>query len=211
MNSIVIANWKGSANLNDLENILKYQNFKNMQYIIAPNVIFIRESIINSQNKNIDISAQKFDLNGNLTGETSLSLIKNIGCKYVLCNHFDHINNNYNSQKCIQEIEKHDLIPIIFVKNYCEAESLSKISKSGIIVFEPHEYIGKSDSMDPKKVEIEIKKIKSITKKPVCYGGSLNENNYKQFLYFADGLCFGRLSRSNDFISILQNISEYEV
>ncbi|QEK38148.1 triosephosphate isomerase [Candidatus Cytomitobacter indipagum] len=204
MSFFVIANWKGIQNASVMENIYEYNHKKNVKYIVAPNYFAISKL---SNLKNISLCAQNFTQN-TLTGSISIELLKQFNVKHCLCNHADHYQSNYNPKSMIKACDENDIIPIIFVRDIYEAEKLSNLSKSGIIVYEPHEYIGKKDAPGANIIADKVMQIRKITNKPICYGGSLNESNYQQFIGFLDGLCFGRLSREKIFNQIIQNINQ---
>ncbi len=190
---IVIANWKDSGNQLSIDQASYYKGHAKLDYILCPNETFIQ----NLSTKYLSLCMQ------NLKECCDISSIY----KYVLCNHASHITGNYDAVKIIQKIDTIGLVPIIFVKDYNEAVKLCNISNRGIIVFESHEYIGQDNSMNLDDVREEINQIKSITDKKICYGGSLNESNYKNFIPYVDGLCFGRLSRSPIFNNVLEDLS----
>ncbi|WP_187440010.1 triose-phosphate isomerase [Candidatus Cytomitobacter primus] len=224
MSFVIIGNWKGICSQANLLHASQYKTKQNIHYIIAPNYLHI--SYI-SKLQNINLCAQN-SVQNELTGSVSISLLMQFNVKYMLCNHADHrANNNYNPTEHVLICEENSITPIIFIKDYQEAinlsntlnkikrkpnytnenKSLDLLSYKSIFVFEPHDYIGKEGIADLNKVKYEIDRIKQLTDSPVCYGGSLNENNYKDLIPYVDGLCFGRLSRSANFNQIIENIS----
>ncbi|USO00528.1 MAG: triose-phosphate isomerase [Alphaproteobacteria bacterium] len=202
MNFFVISNWKGNYTPAAIQNALSYKKIANLTNIIAPNYVFFNQL---SDSSNIDLCSQHF-VNDKETGSTTLDLIKLFNIKYVLCNHAEQ---KLTDPICyITQVVKAGLTPIIFIENAEEANELGALSKDSILVLEPHYAIGNVKTANLSNIRNEIDHIRQKLDNPICYGGSLNKTNYKEFIQYVDGLCFGRESLSDDFNNTILNISK---
>jgi len=213
---IIIANWKMNFLFKDakklLKKILKKRKAFKHNVIICPSTSII-SSVQRFVGNKILLGAQNchYDNFGPFTGDDSASMLKNIGCKYVIIGHSErriaYFESNELIKKKIQSANKNRLNAVV-----CIGESLStkkqnkteiflskqlndslpkeKINKGIIIAYEPIWAIG--SGVTPKideisKLHLFIKKtITKISSKyknvKILYGGSVNEKNAKNFL-----------------------------
>ena len=223
---LIVSNWKMNLNFKEakiLINNLKKINFKTThpiniicpQFILLPLVsnLLLKSSFI--------LGAQDchYKKKGAFTGDTSIELIKKIGCKYIIVGHSERRQQHKETDKTVKK--KVDLIlfeklkPIICIgeseierkkKSYlkilqkqldiCVPKNLNEI----IIAYEPIWAIG--TGLTPTLQEIiEVKEFvydflknnKNINKVIFLYGGSVNAQNAKDILIGAnvDGSLIG--------------------
>ena len=213
---IIIANWKMNFLFKDakklLNIILKKRKALKHNLIICPSTSII-SSVKKFVGNKVLLGAQNchYENSGPFTGDDSPSVLKDIGCKYVIIGHSErrtaYFESNELIKKKIQSANKKGLNAII-----CIGESLStkkqkktetflskqlndslpkeKINKEIIIAYEPIWSIG--TGVTPKIDE--ISKLHSFIKKTIVkispkyknvkilYGGSVSEKNAKNFL-----------------------------
>ena len=111
-NTLIVSNWKMNLNLigakkliSKLKGLKISKNTKNIvcpQYLLIPHV---RELIKNSQ---IILGAQDchFEEQGSFTGDSSISLIKEYGCKYVIIGHSER--REYHNEENV-DVKKKNL------------------------------------------------------------------------------------------------------
>ena len=216
---LIVSNWKMNLNINQartLTNKLKKIQIKNnlIKNIICPQFILL--PIISNIIKESDILLGAQDCHykkfGAYTGDTSIELLKEVGCKYVIIGHSErrkehHETNNIIRQKA-QLVISEKLKPII-----CIGESLKERKNNKylnileeqlkvsiphnldeiIIAYEPIWSIG--TGLVPTEEEIkEIKnftydfvfKSKNISKIFFLYGGSVNSENINEIFKLSD-------------------------
>ena len=188
-------------------NILKESSQK--EYIILPSsqsIYYIKQKV---QNKSLNLGAQdcsQFPL-GAYTGDISASMIKELGCKYVLLGHSERRSIYYEDKKILKEKLKNAIsnkLKIIF----CVGEKLIDYKNSNtkkvinfqlsgifdnkvdfkniIIAYEPVWAIGTNKTPSLEEIENVHTYIKDLFKKKyntenicVIYGGSVNLKNSK--------------------------------
>ena len=216
---LIVSNWKMNLSINQaitLTNKLKKIKVKNtfIKNIICPQFVllpFISDIVKKSD---ILLGAQDchYKKSGAYTGDTSIELIKEIGCKYVIVGHSErrehHNETNIIIRKKIELVISENLNPIICIgeslkerKNEkyqhilekqldeCVPTNLSEV----IIAYEPIWSIG--TGLVPSMQQInEIKnlahnfifKSKNISKILFLYGGSVNSENINEIFKLSD-------------------------
>ncbi len=216
---LIVSNWKMNLNFEEAKNLVT--NLKKIKFkttppvnIICPQFIllpFVSNLILKSP---LILGAQDchFEKKGAFTGDTSIELIKKIGCEYIIVGHSERRQLHYETDKIVKK--KVDLIlseklkPII-----CVGESAVERKKKGYlniirkqlnisvpknlsevtIAYEPIWSIG--TGLVPTVQEIiEVKefvyeflaKSKNICKVAFLYGGSVNSKNAKEILIGAE-------------------------
>lgn len=228
---LIIANLKMNLTLDEM---IEYKNsikepYKNL--IIAPSYIYL--DIMKSNN--YDVSSQNgYHIDkGAYTGEVSFNQLKNLGIKYSIIGHSERrqkfyetndivkekfisaINNNITPILCIGETKEERLSNRV---NEIIKEQLNtifdniKIDKA-IIAYEPVWAIGTGLTPTLKEINDVHTYIKELLNKyniksQVLYGGSVNENNIKEFSKSdsIDGFLIG--SASLDPQNLLKMIKE---
>ena len=120
-NTLIVSNWKMNLNLinakkliSKLKSLKIKKNIKNIvcpQYLLIPHV---RDLIQSSQ---IILGAQDChsEEKGSFTGDSSISLIKEYGCKYVIVGHSErreyHKEENFDIKKKINIAIRNNITP----------------------------------------------------------------------------------------------------
>ncbi len=210
---LIVSNWKMNLNITQARALINKLNKINIQNSLIRNIIcpqFILLPIIANISKKSDIllGAQDchYKKSGAYTGDSSIELIKEVGCKYVIIGHSERRQYHFETDSIIRKkaelVISEKLKPIIcigeslkvrkkkqYIKvlekqlNDCVPYNLDEI----IIAYEPIWSIG--TGLVPTEEEInEIKsftydfihKTKNIPKIFFLYGGSVNSDNIKK-------------------------------
>ncbi len=225
---IIVANWKmnGDIDLCDkIINSLKSAIYPESIIICPPSplLFMFREVKFKYGAQNCSTN-----LKGAFTGEISPSLLKSIGCSYVIIGHSERRNlfcesNDYIFQK-FKLILELDLIPIVCIgekineRSYYKEvleEQLKYFIKHGdlnkvIFAYEPVWSIGTGIIPNLDDILEVTSFIKMQTQSKVLYGGSVNKKNATEILNIAsiDGALVGGASLDpNEFYEIIK-ISE---
>ncbi len=222
MKNIFIANWKmNPESLSKALRLAKSSDKKNV--VLCPPFIYLNE--IKKNLKNAKLGAQDifWEKEGAFTGEISSLMIKNIGCSYVIIGHSERRNILNESDKNINDkikiTIKNKLKPIVCVgetKKERESGIFEKVIKNQlklalrnidvkeiIIAYEPIWAIGTKNACDFKKAEEvrvfikkTVKEILKIDSVLIMYGGSVNSQNYIDYIKKAsfNGLLIGGAS-----------------
>ena len=225
---IIAANFKTNKTKKDTIdylNRLKKINLKNIAVrIFPPLTALIDDEIIGAQNAYPTI-------NGAFTGEVGLEQLNEFNINKILIGHSERRLILNESQEFISKkfdfFKKHSFEII-----YCIGETLD-IRKKGIdevieylkkelkaidlnyekliIAYEPVWAIGTGVSASKDEIKKTHKKIKSITNKPLLYGGSVKVDNIKEILEIkdVDGVLVGSASLNIDnFIKMIEIAKE---
>jgi len=214
MNPLIIANWKSNpGTLKKAEQLflaIKKGLPKKLKTkpVICPPFIYLQNLV----GKGLKIGAQDcFFQEGAFTGQISVSMLKNLGCKYVIVGHSEKRavgeKDKMINLKLKASLEKH-LIPILCIGETSRQQKnnqtskilkeqlrkdLKSISKKDIerivIAYEPIWAIGTGRACDPeiaKVVKIIIKKhlreLYKTDKVKILYGGSVDSKNALGYL-----------------------------
>lgn len=149
---------------------------------------------------------------GAFTGEVSASMLKGLGCTYVILGHSErrHYFNETNeivSKKVVTALQ-HDLIPIVCVRSV-EEVTPDFVGKAIVIAYEPVWAIGTGNAATPKHAQEIHSQIRKLVGEQVriLYGGSVNATNTAGFLAQPDvnGLLVGGASLDvTTFLKIVQ-------
>ena len=236
MKLTIIANWKCNPSTlkeaKELFNLIK-ERAKNSskEIIICPPFIYLLPLIsCKNKPKNLKLGAQNcFFKEGPFTGEISPLMLKNLGIDYVILGHSERRKLGEKDEMINEKVKaalKSKLKVILCIGETDEERKLGKtfeilkfqlekdlfgISenqfKNILLAYEPVWAIG---TKNPCQVE-DLKKVviflKSINKKfKILYGGSVNKENFSQYLKVKDvsGLLVGGASLNhNEFLVMI--------
>jgi len=230
MKPLIVANWKMNPvtikEAEELFNSVKHgvKGIENVEIVICPPFIYLPLL------KGLTLGAQDcyYEEKGAYTGEVSIAMLKQIGCKYIIIGHSERRKYFNETDEIVNRKVKTTLeaglIPIVCIGETEEEremdkteEVLEKEIKQGldgvdvskiIIAYEPIWAIGTGNPCD---VE-ETRRMKEIIQKMVSknvrilYGGSAKANNAEGYLKQAgfDGLLVGGASLdSKEFVKIV--------
>ena len=241
----IVANWKMNLTIASSKELIKSTEtaVKNLdsciKVIICPQFPLI--PILNNYlgaNSSITLGAQDchHEVNGAFTGETSIELLKELNCRYIISGHSERRLNNFESSNLIKNKVKRiidlSLTPILCVgetlkdrksNRYLEViskqlfDSLPENVDEILIAYEPIWSIGTGlipELSDIDEVAKHIKMFinegeKKIKKFSVLYGGSVNSTNFFDILNIVNidgGLVGGASIKSNEFNKMLKNL-----
>jgi triosephosphate isomerase len=229
-NTLIVSNWKMNLDLVSAKSLiykLKRINLDANPYvknIVCPQFLLIPyvSSIIGSSKILLGAQDCHYEENGSFTGDSSISLIKKFGCKYVILGHSERRKNYFEEniivKKKILLAKKNKITPIVCVGepaesrknnshfeyvldqlNLCIPENISEI----IIAYEPIWSIGTGKI--PTNLNILemrdfclkfLEKKKKIKEVSFLYGGSVNSQNLLEIIKksFVDGALIGGAS-----------------
>ncbi|HEY2420797.1 MAG TPA: triose-phosphate isomerase [Neobacillus sp.] len=216
----VIANWKMNKTLNETAEF--FQNImgsNDVSVVVCPptQLLYPAHLMIKQAKKPIGLGGQNVHWaeKGAFTGETSTSMLKDVGCQYVIIGHSER--RQYAGEdddlihKKVMQALKADLIPIICIGETFEEKSgmlteqvlssqlagaLKEVQSSDfIIAYEPVWAIGTGQSATAELVQQTHAYIRSILKQlmgqkadsiSILYGGSVNEKNATDYSLMPD-------------------------
>ena len=240
---LFIANWKMFGDLNSVKsiksviNLSKKKKYRRAKIIYCPPYTLLNNFVEKTNKSKIVVGAQNcfFEKDiGPFTGSISSSMIKKIGCKYVIIGHSENraqgetdiqinqkihnaITDNLNVIFCIGEnlIEKKNKKTNNVLKKQIKL-GLKKIKKINKIIFayEPVWSIGTGKILRNEELKNQILYIKSFInnkfkkqKTQIIYGGSVNNKNINDLKNIKEinGFLIGGASQnSKKFIDIIK-------
>jgi len=228
---LIVANWKlnptTQSEAEKLFNSIKdgVKDINDVETVICPPFIYL------SKLRGLDLGAQDcyWEEKGAYTGEISVAMLKNLGCRYIIVGHSERrkyfAETDESVNKKIKAVLKAGLIPIVCIGETQEEresekteevlekeikDGLEKIDLSKIVIaYEPIWAIGTGNACDVEEAQRMKEIIQKMTSKNVkiLYGGSANANNAEDYLKQAgfNGLLVGGASlKSDEFISIVK-------
>lgn len=213
---IIIANWKSYKNVDEaksfIENIsqnINKINLDNKEIIIAPSfqLLYICKNQIEKFNLQIALSSQNVSAfgEGAFTGEVSALQVKDLA-DYAIIGHSERrelLNEDDEIlSKKVNEAKKANLKII-----YCIQNSSQKIPNGvEIVAYEPPTAIGSGNPDDPSHIESVFEEVKSRFDGKILYGGSVDTDNVRNFIYIkhCSGLLVGGASlEAESFLSLI--------
>ncbi|MDC3091425.1 triose-phosphate isomerase [Rickettsiales bacterium] len=241
----IVANWKMNLTINSSKKLLKsLENTlinldSNVKIVICPQfpLIPLLNDFLGFDSR-ISIGAQDshYEINGAHTGETSVELLKELNCKYIISGHSERRSEKFESSKMVRKkiarIFDYSLIPILCVgetledrksNNYLNIisrqllESMPENINQILVAYEPIWSIGTGLTPDLSQISEVAKHIKlcinesnkKVDDLSVLYGGSVNSNNFLDIINLNDidgSLVGGASIKSNEFNKMLKNL-----
>ncbi len=221
---LVVGNWKMNPQ-SEKEAVKIASSSDRKGVVVCPPFPFL--SLVKKSVKNCKIGAQNcfFEKKGPYTGEVSSSMIKGLGCDYVIVGHSERRDllkeDKEMIKKKIEVVVKEGLTPIIcigeieentkgldYIKEQLSGLLSDYLVKKVIIAYEPVFAIGTGNSCPIDLAKERIAFIKSIISNnnkldnfpKIIYGGSVNSSNASSYIKDAgfDGLLVGTASLSED-------------
>lgn len=219
MKKIIIANFKMNPSSKKKASVL----FKAFDIKTKRTVILCPPFPFLEKGKNYFLGAQNCSCqeSGAHTGQVSASMLKSVGCRYVLIGHSERRAFFYESNKRINfKIKiclKNKLKPILCIgEKLGESkeevlktqlkEGLKGIKEKIIIAYEPVWAIGTGKNCTKENLLESYRYIKKLVPQSlVLYGGSVNSENSEELLSVVDGLLVGGASLDKkEFLKIIK-------
>lgn len=205
MKPLIIANWK--CNPKTAKEAKRIFSKTSRNVVVCPPFVFVPLL------KGVALGAQDcfYKEEGSYTGEVSPSMLKSLGCKYVIIGHSERrrffkenddiinkkvklvLENKMTPVLCVGETLKEKKRRKSVLKKQLEAGLKGVNSKKVIIAYEPVWAIGNSNPCSPEEALKVRLFISSLFDSKILYGGSVNGSNAKDYLDF-DGLLVGGAS-----------------
>jgi triosephosphate isomerase (TIM) len=216
----VIANWKMNKNLAETaEFFQEIKGSKDVNVVVCPptQLLYPAQLFIKQMAMPIGLGAQNVHWaeKGAYTGETSTSMLKDVGCEYVIIGHSERRQYAFENDELVcMKVKKsisECLTPIICIgetleqKNRLETEKVLSTQLFGalkdigsshfIIAYEPVWAIGTGQSATPESAQQTHAYIRSSLKQilgekaeniSILYGGSVNESNAAEYRRMPD-------------------------
>lgn len=211
MTKFIVANWKNYGNDELINEYALAFSEISKPLIVCPPFPLIPDAVRNlgSVNSLISIGAQDcsaFD-QGSHTGDVPCSLLKELGCRYVIIGHSERRKFYHEADELIfskaQLAIQSGLIPIICVGE-AQQENFEQVLKKQlqlfqglsdfIVAYEPLSSVGKAAEENEDKIKNVVDFVHQIVGQDisVLYGGGVNQDNAQTFLAITDGILVGR-------------------
>jgi triosephosphate isomerase (TIM) len=211
----VMANWKMNGSLEMTTNYIHELNAlrlndQHTEVVIFPPAVYLPTFQQKLKNHACKYGAQNVhsEAKGAFTGEISTSMVKSLGCEYVLIGHSErrHIfgeDDNFIAKK-FHNVKSHDMIPVICIgetlNEYQTGQTTAVLERqlhrlnddlqSCIIAYEPVWAIGTGLRPTNQELETTFNDIKEILLRlnvkykdiPMLYGGSVTAENIKTIM-----------------------------
>ncbi len=225
---LLVANYKMNGDFKFYATtIQKLNKVKDTNIVLCPPFVFLPQFKNNLKFHNLGAQNVDCPLNNKSTGGISAQMLKEFGCAYTLVGHSER--RAYETEQDIAQkiiaAQKQNIIPIVcvgekyrgqgYLNFISQVESALKVAdknKQIIFAYEPVWSIGSGNLPSRAHVENIIKKIKASAEKfgfnvPVIYGGSINENNFGDYMGVVDGFLVGGLALDTDrFILLIRRV-----
>ena len=241
MKPLIVANWKMNpqtlAEANRLFNSVKngVKNIKKVEVVICPPFLYLFDFLsrwIKSQILKLGAQDCFWEEKGAFTGEVSPTMLKDLGCKYVIIGHSERRalgETNEMINKKIRAVLKANLKPILCIgetekerkeeetkkvlKNQLEKDLTEvRILSNLIVAYEPVWAIGTGNFCPPKEAKKVFLFLRKILKNSlILYGGSVNSQNAADYVKKADfqGLLVGGASLDpKEFIRLVKDVTK---
>jgi len=213
MRYLIVANWKMNPETFSEAKMLfnslkkKIKNIKNTELVICPSFVFL--PLLKANGAQDCFWEEK----GAYTGEVSPTMLRNIGCQYVIIGHSERRRYQEETDEVVNKKIKAALMaglkPILCIANLSQLEKgLKGIYKKVVVAYEPVFAIGTGRPCSVEKA----KKIRKLIKFPcVLYGGSVNSQNAADYIVKGgfQGLLIGGVSLdTKQFLKTINSIEK---
>lgn len=234
MRPLIIANWKmnpsNSKDAFDLaRNIMQGLEAVEADVVLCPPFVYIPQLL---PSLNVFIGAQDafWEQKGPYTGEVSPSMLKSLGCSYVILGHSERRKLGETPEMVAKKIKAAldvTLIPVVCIGGNVEEEMdgiLKDIQTKNVLrivfVYEPEEAISTELGVKPASLEqleralsamrsMLLKKAgkEAVQKTSILYGGSVSSKNIEGFMGKGiQGVLVGAASLdAQEFIGLVKN------
>ncbi len=219
-NTYVVANWKMNKYMHETaEFFQKLKSSKDVSVVVCPptQLLYFAQLLIKQQEKPVSLGGQNVHWadKGAYTGETSTSMLKDMGCEYVIIGHSERRQYAFEDDVVVnlkvKQAVKSGMTPIICVGETLEQKhanqtelvlktqllgALKDIDKNDfIIAYEPVWAIGTGLSADHDLAQQTHAYIRSVMEQligpqafeiSILYGGSVNEKNAADYRKMPD-------------------------
>lgn len=213
---IIVANWKMNGTKEETSSWTSNISLSSHTIILCPPFPLLDYAVTLSKDK-CYVGGQDchYESSGAYTGFTSPTLLKKIGCNYVILGHSErrHLETNGDIQKKARAAQEAGLTPIICVGESRDLRTAQKhlgfvegqvrectvdLKNNYMIAYEPLWAIGTGEVCSLDDIEGMHSMIKSLVPVEVLYGGSVKPDNAKDILALSkvDGLLVGGASLS---------------
>lgn len=201
MKPLIVANWKCNPKTEKGAKLL-FNSVKKTGAVICPPFVYL--PLLKAKGAQDVFWEEK----GAYTGEVSVAMLRDLGCKYVIVGHSERRKYFNETDKIINKklkaVLKAGLTPILCIS---KTKEIPSGFNKGIIAYEPLWAIGTGKACSIKQAEKMRLSIRKIIgdKIRVLYGGSVNSKNAAGYIKQAgfDGLLVGGASLdAKEFVKI---------
>ncbi|AEA33138.1 triose-phosphate isomerase [Hippea maritima] len=168
MRNIIAANWKMHFDLDSAIQVASQMkddlsSFGKTEIIVCPSFVFLHPLANIFNESNIKLGAQNvyFEDKGAFTGEVSPSMLKSVGCEYVIIGHSERrhifLESDIDIQKKVKKALEYNLKPIL-----CVGETLSQRKEDKAFDVVERQIISALDGVDLNKVIIAYEPVWAI-------------------------------------------------
>lgn len=223
---LIVANYKNNGDSKFYATLIqKINKVKDTNLVLCPPFVFLPQFKNLKRHK---LGAQNVDCSPALTGGISAEMLKEFNCAYALVGHCERrpFETDKLAAQKVQALQKVNITPIVcvgetdrgagyanFKHQVMSALKLADKNKQIVFAYEPVWCVGTGELPSAKHVGDMVKHIKNSVKKfgiegKVLYGGSIDENNFKNYMSTnIDGFLVGRLAMQIDnFINFLRSV-----
>jgi len=225
-NIIIVANWKmNPQTLTEAQELFEavakgVKGVESVEVVICPPFVYIPE-IQNTLRSNsgrarykIQVGAQDcfWEEKGAYTGEVSPSMMKDLGCSYVIVGHSERKKYLGETEDMVQQKVAAALAAgLKVVLCVGENEETPSDMPNLLVVYEPEWAISSEggEAADLKTVALKVAEMRGTLKTtPILYGGSVDSSNIASFLKETgvQGALVGSSSlKAQEFIALVKN------
>lgn len=226
----LVANFKANLGENEInqwiEEFTKEKPADNdqLQVVICPSFLHLFKFKNLVSNSQVKLGAQDLSLypQGAYTGEISAQALKEQKVEFVILGHSERRRYfKENNEMVLEKVKRalnSSITPIVCLDKDNFKQQIDLLNQTPatsnqqlIYAYEPLEAIGTGEPENPAAAANIISQIKNLTKSPVLYGGSVDENNAGLFLKqtVIDGLLVATASlKASNLHKICQSLHE---